>query len=74
MVSPYFPSQELVTGLMAETVVDDFEAIEVEEENSKATVVPSCTAQGAFEAIQKESPIRQARQWVVHLAIGDVGL
>ena len=75
--------EQLVADHVAETVVDDLEAVEVEEEHGEEAVLATLAAlDGELQVIHEERAVRQPRQHVVEgfveqalfgaLAVGDV--
>ncbi len=76
--------QDLVADEMAERVVDDLEAVEVEEEDGARRRRARAAADGVLEAVLEEHPVRQPGERVVQrvvlelqlgrLAVRDVGL
>ena len=60
------PDEELVAGYVAEAVVDDLEAVEVEEEHGEPiSRVPLGAAAGELQVIHKQGAVCQSRQPVV---------
>ncbi len=59
--------QQLVAGLVAEAVVDQLEAVEVDEEHGDVGVVVGLgePVQGVLEAVLRERPVREAGERVV---------
>ena len=78
--------QQPVSRLVAERVVDELEAVEVEEEDGGRRLRGGAlgTADRLVEAVEEEHAVRQAGEGVVHrvvleallglLAVGDIGL
>ena len=78
--------QQVVADEVPERVVDDLEAVEVEEQHRRAlaSFLRHVAAHGVLEAVQEQHAVRQAGQRVVQrvvlelglraLALGDVGL
>ena len=68
---PRQADQQFVAGEMTQAVVDQLEAIDVEEEHREARAAAARAADQAFEAIHEQHAIRQARQRIgaarVHL-------
>ena len=62
--------EELVSALVAEAVVDELEAVEVEEHERHAVVVTPGPAQCEFEAVHEQHPVGQPRELVVHRGVG----
>ena len=60
---------------MAEAVVDDFELVEIQEEHRELRIrMPTLVVQHLVEAVDEQRPVRQARERIDDLAVGDVGL
>ena len=60
------PTQELVAGHVAEAVVDDLEAVEVEEEDGEVIVrAPLGARDGLVEPVGEQGAVGQAGQGVV---------
>ena len=56
---------------MAEGVVHDLEAIEIDEEDAEPPLMPALASHGAREQLTEERPVRQARHLVVRCQVLD---
>ncbi len=66
--------QHLVPDIVAERVVDDLEAVEIDEEHREAIAGFTGMRDGAVDPFAEACPVRQARQLVVVGEVLDVGL
>jgi hypothetical protein len=66
--------QELVSGVVAEAVVDRLEAVEVEEQNGDRRGAPPPPGQGDPQAIQQQDTIRKPGQGVLQCLLGQAHL
>ena len=67
--------QQSVTDFVAQTVVDNLEAVQIEKQDSELTAgVGAMVRERSLEAIDQEHPVRQPREDVDHFAFGDVRL
>src|ERR1022692_2713390 len=72
-----------VTGIMAERVVDEFETVQVDEQQCNLQPMALCRMYRRSEQLAEQRPIGQARQYVMRcqmldsilrqLSFGDVG-
>ena len=62
--------EQPVTGLVPQAVVDELEAVEVEEHERHAVVVALGPAEGHLEAVHEQHPVGQAGELVVHGGVG----
>ena len=65
-------AQQLVADRVAERVVDDLEAVEVEEEDGQPLVVPVGLGHGERQAVVEEQAVGQVRQRVVEGEVLDL--
>ena len=63
--------QQLVADLVAEAVVDELEAVEVEEQDRRQRAVARQPGQGVLEPVEEQRPVRQAGERVVQRAMAD---
>src|SRR6202011_1574872 len=54
---------------VSERIVDDLEAIEVEDEYGHVGPVASAAAKCMLDAIQRQRSVRQSGQWVMHSGV-----
>ena len=62
--------QNGVARIVTECVVDVFETIQVDAEESELRTIAGKGAQGLHEPVFKEDAIRQSREWIM---VGQVG-
>ena len=63
-------AQDLVADVVAEAVVDELEAVEVEEHHGHVVSAPRRPAQGHLEAVHEELAVGQAGERVVDGGVG----
>ena len=66
--------EQAVAGLVAERVVDDLEAVEVEEEDGDAALAPARAPQRLAEAVEEQRAVGQPGERVVQRAVGELEL
>ena len=66
--------QQPVADLLAERVVQDLEAVEVEEEDRVTGLRAPGTREALLETIDEESPVGQLRQRVVERSVPQLRL
>ncbi len=64
--------QELVTGCMAEAVVDQLEVVEIDEEHGYARAFPRGASERDLEVLLKRDPVRQPRQRIMQSDMGQL--
>ncbi len=80
--APGHGDQQLVTGGVPQTVVDQLEVVEVEEQDGQRRQGPSGAGQGVLQPVPEQGPVGQTAQGVVEglvlqlllesLALGDI--
>jgi hypothetical protein len=72
--APRHADEQLVPSLVTQAVVHHLEAVEIDAQHGVREVGPPARELDApNEAVHEEHPVRQRRQAIGHLALGDVG-